>query len=199
MPHSLGWAPLCSLPELCLSWGVCLPPAGLYIPWGQSLRLPCPPLCLQHWLRPGAQKCRINIYGVNALRPIISCVTAFLVLFYNKWFSKIWNERMTTELNQIKPRHNIVSQAAWTSVVRLLLKSQVLCTASFSLLLKKPWRILCSLRSEKKKAGQRGGEFRRKNLILFHMEIKIIVKIIRLNCIKHFLCGGHCPLSLLFN
>ena len=55
---------------------------------------------------------------------------------------------MTTEPNQIKPRYNIISQA---SAVRFLLKSQVLCTASFSLLLKNTWRILCSLRSRVKK------------------------------------------------
>ena len=47
----------------------------------------------------------------------------------------------------------------------------------------------------KKKSGIKGREFRRTSLNI----LLIIAKIIRLNCIKHFLCVRHCLLGLLFN
>lgn len=52
-----------------------------------------------------------------------------------------------------------------------------------------------SREKKKKKAGLRGGAFRRKGLNI----LLIIAKIIRLNCIKHFLCVRYCLLGLLFN
>lgn len=69
----------------------------------------------------------------------------FLVLFYKILKGQEGEGNNRTESDKL--RHNIISHGTWISAVRLLLKSQVLCIAFFSLLLKENWRIPCNLRS----------------------------------------------------
>lgn len=82
----------------------------------------------------------------------------FLVLFYKILNGQEGECNNRTESDNL--RHSIISHGTWISAVRLLLKSQVLCTAFFSLLLKENWGIPCNLRStvgEKKKRDKGKG------------------------------------------